>query len=413
MATISQEYSAQGELFEPQTYLGQGPGYFAVLWKDGSKTFHQTSYPLAGLPVVVSSVNPAYDTWISQATFLSKNRRAVSLRNVGLLFADLDTYKFEGLQNQKPDMLAALFLNYCALEGLPKPSIILFSGRGLQVKWLLEDAIDRASILRWNDVQKALVHALEGFGADHAARDVSRVLRLEKTVNTKSGELVRVVHVEPGDASGGVLRYAFEELEEALLPRYPSLTPQDKEHSVSRPRRTAPVGLTPSALNWSRLEDIRTLWRLRGGVQEGYRELTLFWSMNFLVMAAPVPPQQFWYEARALASEIYPGEYRESDLSTVFRKAQEYRAGARVIYGGKMYPPLYTPKNATLAEVFRITSDEERHLQTIVSQAEKNRRLREKRWAEGIKPRNFLNGERPWEALGMSRATWYRRGQPR
>lgn len=428
MPTATNQYNTQLELFEPQTYLGQGPGYFAILYKDGQKIPHQVSYPLDALGPVIQTINPAFDTWISQATFAAKNRRAVSLRSVGLLFADLDTYKFDGLRGRTPDQLATLFLGYCAAEGLPPPSIILFSGRGLQVKWLLETAIDRGSILLWNDVQRALVHILDGFGADRNARDVSRVLRLEKTVNTKSGELVRVVHTEPGTASGGLVKYDFEDLAKALLPRLNPLTPQDKDKTCAnlqdkgqtcatpRPRSS---GLSANALNWARLEDIRTLWRLRGGVVEGYRETTLFWCMNFLVMAAPVPDNQFWYEARALASEIYPGDFwRESDLSTVYRKAQEYRAGSRVIYQGRMYPPLYTPKNETLAEAFRIEPEEEQHLQTIISQAEKDRRRALKRWAEGVQPRaeyeaNSLERTRPWEALGMSRRTWYRKGCPK
>lgn len=421
MPTATEQYNPQLELFEPQTYLGRGPGYFAVLWKDGQKSVHQISYPLEALAPVIQTVNPAYDTWISQATFISKNRRAVSLRSVGLLFADLDTYNLPGLAGRTPEALVTLFLGYCAAEGLPPPSIILFSGRGLQVKWLLEETIDRGSILAWNDVQRALVHVLDGFGADRQARDVSRVLRLEKTVNSKSGEVVRVVHIEPNTAFGEPVRYSFEDLAQALLPRLnplTPLTPQDKEQTCLtqkvHPRRS-PSGLSANALNWARLEDIRTLWRLRGGVVEGYRETTLFWCMNFLVMAAPVPDNQFWYEARALASEIYPGDYwRESDLSTVYRKAQEYRAGSRVIYQGRMYPPLYTPKNETLAEAFRIEPDEERHLQTIISQTEKNRRLRKKRWAEGTRPwSESAERTRPWEALGISRATWYRKGRPR
>lgn len=438
MATAIKNNSIQQELFEPQTYLGQGPGYFAILYKDGQRQAHQVSYPLDALAPVIQTVNPAFDTWISQATFSAKNRRAVCLRDVGLLFADLDTYNFDGLRGRTPDQLATLFLGYCANEGLPPPSIILFSGRGLQVKWLLETAIDRGSILLWNDVQRALVHVLDGFGADRNARDVSRVLRLEKTVNTKSGELVRVVHTEPGPASGGLIKYDFETLAQALLPRLNPLTPQDKgqicltqkvhpqdngqtcanpqdkEHSRATPRQGV-SGLSANALNWARLEDIRTLWRLRGGVVEGYRETTLFWSMNFLVMAAPVPDAQFWYESRALASEIYPGDFwRESDLSTVYRKAQEYRAGSRVIYQGRMYPPLYTPKNETLAEAFRIEPEEEQHLQTIISQTEKVRRRREKRWADGARPHaESAERTRPWEALGMSRATWYRKGCPK
>lgn len=403
----------QNELFEPSTYLNYSdPGFFALLCRQPSGEIKQTSYHLSLLTRLMEVVDPAYDTWISQASFDRANRRAVSLRSIGLLFSDLDIYNSPGLAGRPTDEVVNLLLSFCALEGLPPPSIVLFSGRGLQAKWLLDVPTLRASILRWNAVQKALCSVLDNFGADPKARDCSRVLRLERTVNTRTGEVVRVVHVS-GDPRDPV-RYDFEDLAQALLPRETPAQPTRERSKASHGGRPD-LSKTVQTLDWARLEDLRTLWALRGGCKEGFREVTLFWSLNFLVRACPVPMSQFWYEARALASEIYPGSwYKESDLSTVYTKALAYRSGERVIYNGKAYPPLYTPHNETLAEVFRITPDEERSLKTIISQDEKVRRRREKRWAEGTTPRASMpKNTRPWEALGMSRATWYRKGCPK
>ena len=79
-----------------------------------------------------------------------------------------------------------------------------------------------------------------------------------------------------------------------------------------------------------------------------------------------------------------------------------------------MYSPFYTPQNTTLLEIFRVTSDEEQNLRTIISQNEKNRRRREKARAAGSIERaeyesQSLNRQKPWETEGVSRATWYRR----
>jgi len=417
-SSSSTVYTIQPELFEPQSYLDcdTGPGFFSLLVRTPDGAVHPKSYELGLLPRVITAVNYDLDTWISQASFLVRNRRAVSLRAVGLLFSDLDTYKTPSLQGKSPDELLKLLFAFLAVEGIPRPSTVLFSGRGLQAKWLLTEPVHRAGIMVWNDLQRALGSVLDGFGSDAKARDVSRVLRLEKTVNTKSGEVVRVIHVE--GSMDAPVRYNLDAMAEILLPRL-SLSPlpppstQEVEHSVSRRPETF-SSRSMGRLAWDRLEDIRTLWRLRGGVKEGYRETTLFWLTNFLFLAAPLPVSEFWREAQALAAEVYPGEfYRDSDLSTVYRKAQEYRAGSRIIFRGRMYPPLYTPKNETLAEVFEITGDEERHLATIISKPEKLRRLREKRWSEGVVPQSQRPGAtRPWEAFGISRRTWYRRGSP-
>ena len=101
----------------------------------------------------------------------------VYLLRLNLCFVDLDTYKTPW-KVYPPDALANIVRGFCQDEDIPDPSLILFSGRGLQVKWLLERPLPRAALPRWNAVQKQLVAILERFGADSGARDASRLLRL-------------------------------------------------------------------------------------------------------------------------------------------------------------------------------------------------------------------------------------------
>ena len=54
-------------------------------------------------------------------------------------------------------------------------------------------------------------------------------------------------------------------------------------------------------------------------------------------------------------------------LSTLYRKAQAYEAGEKIEFGGKDYPPLYTPKNSTLRDLFDIQDAETPHLKTIIT----------------------------------------------
>ena len=404
------------ELFEPGEYLqGAGrPGYFSILARPGGR-MRQQSHELRLLPEVVSAADPDIDTWITQAIFARANRRAVSLRDVGLLFVDLDTYRSEAMAGKTPEELTTRLLLFCGQEGIPAPSIVLYSGRGLQAKWLLSEALGPVSLHEWNQTQLALVRLLEPFSSDMNAKDISRVLRLDRTVNTKSGERCRVVHVTGIEACPA--RYDFEELRALLVGQDQAEAPrEERRRSVDRPplAMVAPE-LTLRRLNWYRLYDLRDLWRRRGGVPVGHRETTLFWELTFLLHAEPGKVSDLWKEAEVLAAEIDPGGsfYRRSDLSTLYRKAKEARAGQVVEFGGRTYPPLYTPRNTTLMEVFRITPDEERELRTIISQVEKVRRRREKRRAEGVRPRSeyeelALSSTRPWEALEISRATWYR-----
>ena len=168
-------------------------------------------------------------------------------------------------------------------------------------------------------------------------------------------------------------------------------------------------------LNWYRLRDLQRLWELRGGVQEGFRELTLFWSICFLLCAEPGRVEDLWAESEALAHRIDPWHtfYSRSDLSTVYRRAKAMKAGETAELRGRYYPALYTPQNQTLIELFKISPTEEREMLTIISQIEKNRRRTEKRRAEGIIPRSeYLakskESAKPWGLYGISRGTYYR-----
>lgn len=402
------------ELFEPGEYLRGGPGFFSMFIKPGGKP-RQTSYALTLLPRVVAAADPDVDTWITQAVFSQANRRAVNLDHVGLLFADLDTYHVKGLRSKGPEEQARELVAFCRIEGIPVPSIILFSGRGLQAKWLLSSALGAISLYEWNAAQLALCKLLEPFAADLKSKDVSRVLRLDQTVNTKSGETVRVIFTSSGIETV-LIRYHFEEILENLTARFPA--PVQEKSETPRQRKAAkprlvllPREYNLQRLNWYRLYDIRDLWGLRGGVPEGYRETTLFWELNFLLRAQPGKVSDIWREAQALASQIdiSPGWYQNSDLGTVYQKAKDNRDGKTIQYDGREYPPLYTPRNQTLIEIFRITPQEERRLRTIISQAEKYRRKVAKRREQGVKERTRFGNVKPWEAEGISRRWWYKK----
>jgi hypothetical protein len=78
----------------------------------------------------------------------------------------------------------------------------------------------------------------------------------------------------------------------------------------------------------------------------------------------------------------------------------------------------YRYRKTSLIEMLQITPAEERHMKALISDGEKDRRevvrQREQRRAAGMIERaeyeaNAAARARPWEAAGISRATWYRR----
>ena len=58
--------------------------------------------------------------------------------------------------------MAASVIYHCQEEGIPCPSILVFSDRGLQAKWFLDAALPRQALPRWNACQRYLVDRLAG-----------------------------------------------------------------------------------------------------------------------------------------------------------------------------------------------------------------------------------------------------------
>ena len=372
-------------------------GFFSIL-VDVNGIKRQSAHRLGDMPTVLGLIDPNRDTWLSQAEFFQPNRRIVNLARIGLLFADLDTYRTDWAAGRSPEQLADSVLYFCHQEGIPTPSLLVFSGRGIQAKWLLEGAVPRPALPRWNACQRYLVDRLKVAGADVGAKDASRVLRLIDTVNTKSGEVCRVVHVESG-ADGQPVRYNFEYLAEVLLPVARWDIEKQKQQRDQRERRKQLKliggsksdnlrGFSGRQLAWHRLEDLRTLMTLRGGVTEGDRMRHLHWQLNFLLLSGATNSRLMYQEAATLARAIDGAwGHNSKELMTLYSKAKQFEAGQKVSFGGKEYPALYTPRNDTLINLFEITDSEQAQLRTIISKdmALNRRRDRDRKRDESVR----------------------------
>lgn len=404
LATIS-------SLVEPAHYLSSDSltAYFSILKASADGAKQQRSYPVASMGFVLAECDPSNDTWISQAEFWAPTRRLVHFMRVGLLFIDLDTYKVPGLAGLSPDEQLKKLLTLCEQNSIPEPSIVVYSGRGLQAKWLLSSPLPARALPRWSLVQRELCRRLAPLGADTNAVDASRVLRLVHTVNSRSGEIVRVVHNTD-------IRLDFDVIADRLLPltreqlqaaREARRVKQSDQRPATRTRGHLTVIDTASAgrllpfigaqLAWDRLTDIRTLAKLRGwthGAPDGSRDLAVFVGACLLAQALPNVPR-FHDELRALGREFaphWPLSAVNASASAVMVRMKMLAEGQKVEYQGMQVDPRYRWRNDTLIQRFSITPDEERQLQTIISRTEAARRdavrARVKREAAGAATRD-------------------------
>lgn len=406
-------------------------GFFALLVKPTGGAMRQTSHRLETLPDVLQQIDPTQDTWISQGEFFKPNRQLVNLKRLPVVFVDLDTYHVAELIDLPVESLLYRLLRHCEDVGLPEPSLVVYSGRGLQVKWLLDTPVPSRALPRWKAVQTELCRRLLPLGADRNALDASRVLRVVKTVNSKSENIVRVIHWARTPTNGanqldnGLVVYGFEVLASQVLPlmRDDLLQEQlqrekEKEEWLSKKsEREARLALwtvvqggrSPSSVSnpnlrqfvrsqlaWDRIADLRRLAELRGwaqGAPAGKRDLLLFLCACFLADARLV--QDIESELVALTEEFAPTwtlASIRSCASTVYLRAQASANGETVEFNDRQVSPRYRWRNATLIERLDITPQEEREMKTLVSAAEKRRRSVERsanaRRTAGCQPRD-------------------------
>ena len=417
--------------FEIGSYLDSNRwGSFSVLLrKRGSSRARQSSYRMYQLPEILKlvTVDDTHDYWITQAIFRMFNRRKVNLASIGTAFVDLDFYRFPHLVGQDPERILDLVLERCEYVNIPEPSIVIDSGKGLQIKWFHE-ALPKKALPRWEAMQRRLVTLFEDLGGDHHSRDVSRVLRVVHTFNQKTMNRVEVLWVNNQFEVDEPVKYVFNELIDKVIPE-----PKIRENAVLRgtvkPLKPHKTLFTTDSLNWTRLCDLQRLIEIRGSdVGEGLREPMAFYLCNFYGLRyhkdLATRPVDDWAEFRQLCQQAAPhwsAQKIREKTSNIYQLTRDMAKGKTVEFNGLEYPPLYTPKNDTLINIFKITNEELKHLDTIISSTEKQRRHtereRQRRQKQGAMSREqyekeSLSRQKPWEKLGMSRAKWYRLGKP-
>ena len=433
----------QDELFsdplEPRILPRSGWPFWTLNTFDKGR-MRQRPYRLHQMDWVLGNMRRDVDTYISQAFFSRPSRRALHVAWLTHAYVDLDLYKLPTAPD--PGEAGIMLRTFCNDEGIPEPSLIIFSGRGVYLKWMWTNPLPRAAAGRAVAVNKALVRRLATWGADPASVDVSRILRVVSTTNTRSGEAARVLWQAERD--GQVLTHDFDMFADEVLPYTleqvrgfrvaasalkAGLRIECQKRERARAQREAEQArkdgqrpFVPEDWHWGVVEDLRTLARLRsadGLVQPG--SLDLFGHIGACQLARVIPPGQLWNEIRTWAGIILPADYAGSGsfarhCSTLLREVQRAARDEKDFHRGRWVTPVYTYSKQRLIERLAVTAEEMAHMTRLIDEDEKRRRDRVAWRASHTgqsRPEWLLNNkverEKPWEAEGMSRSTWYRR----
>ncbi|GAB6178966.1 hypothetical protein JCM14036_02850 [Desulfotomaculum defluvii] len=344
---------------------GNADGWVTLAKADGDN-WRQYHYKANELTNVLSEWL-GIDTYILQNTLYKPERRIENIKQFRACYLDLDCYLLNMVPGYVIDELEKGYFQ----RSVPEPNLIIHSGRGINLIWLIEPVPYNALPL-WMAVQRYLVAQLKGVGVDSKATDPVRVFRLAGSVNSKNDARVTVEYRHN-------LKYTLRQIQEEYLPE---IKPRKGQKSKSGQSAKVHKLFNVYTLHGARLFDITKLVELRNYNVTGYREIILFlyryWSCCFL--SDPGDALRQTLEINESFTEPLP--HREvvkatesAEKAWTAKNDQEADRLARE----KGYPGAgYNISNKKLISWLDITEDEQRGLTTIIGRKEKYRREREK-----------------------------------
>ena len=289
------------------------------------------------------------NVYITLNTFYKTYRRLEYLKELKALFIDLDTYKTGFTKEQ---ILMNLNDNYFK-QSIPVPNLIVDSGRGLYLIWLINKVPSMALPL-WKAVEEYFYKTLKEFGADRQALDATRILRVPGSINSKTNTEVKII-----DEYNYL--YDLREIQNQYMPELSEKAPVRR----GRPKKVLFV-YRERSLYYARLQDIIKLCELREYDLKGHRELILF---------------LYRYYSCYFTEDIEKALHDTLEVNSMFRQPlsekEVIRAtrSAETVY--KEQNKDYKYRNETLINLLEISDIEQKEMLTIISKDEYKRRNNE------------------------------------
>lgn len=287
---------------------------------------------------ILNNIIDETDAYLSVNQF--RGPRAVSnIVSLRACFVDLDNLHidFEQLASE------------LKVLGVPSPTFVVWSGRGVHLYWLI-DPVPYEALPLWQCVEDELVRKLAPLGSDFKCKDGARILRLVGTANSKANGK---------RATGYVIhswRWTLHGLADEVLrtrPAKPAWKQGGSEASIAsieaarakrggKPHRAQ----TGSIYAWWFLvyRDLMTIadhhWF--GGVPEAHRDTFLFLMATALSWFTP--PAALRDEIAGLWAAFVPTLTKrqvEQYTSTVVCRAEAAARGEKTKYKGQLKDPRY------------------------------------------------------------------------
>ena len=362
-------------------------GYIQVLKLNDEKNKSERTIKIyntrhEGLKDIVEELHEQNDVFVAPNTTYIPKRRVENIRQFRSLFQDIDC---ENLGFEKAETVYLIWELY--YEGkIPKPTMVTDSGRGVHLYWRIQNA-PYGALNTWQELQDYIYYNLKHLGSDRQATDSARVLRLPGTINSKNQVNCKVLYIDDD------LEYSMYDLREQYLNYRPkSYQLQMQDTKIVENKVISNRFFNSYSLHMQRANDLQTLCRLRKFDMKGYRNMAIhcyaYWKGIYV-------RDQYELEKEVIElNNAFKEPLKDTEVKAVLRcipKAIEkfiaYEQGLRSgekkrVSKGMRDKEGYWYKNTTLIERLGITTNEQKHMKTIIGTDEKYERNNERRRAE-------------------------------
>ena len=351
-------------------YSNDLEGYVQVLKLKNGQVVKMFNTDIEGIIDVVQEQEGKEDVYITPNSFYIPNRANNNIRHFRALYIDLDLNNNYG----KTEAFYEVYIK--AAQGLiPKPSMIIDSGRGLHLYWRIEHAPKQAAYT-WQELEDYLYKQLKPLGADLKATDAARVLRLPNTINSRNSAMCEVLELND-------FKYSMYDLRDKYL-NYQKKGKPGTDKKVKKETKNIKHMFNSYSLHQARAYDMEIIARLRNYDIKGYRNSIMhcytYWKGIY------IREQDGLFNIVDSFNSKLVEPLKDNEIKAIVRSTEkaiekfiDYEQGIRSgedkrVSKGMRDKGGYWYTNKTLIDMLNITEQEQRHLKTIISTQEKYRR---------------------------------------
>ena len=344
----------------------QSDGYVAVATKNAAGEWVEKCYPSSEWAKKLVR-HKDLSCYVSVNSFFIPKRNTKNARQINAFYVDLDYYK-EALSQD--EVLQALdFLT--RTERLPEPTAILDSGQGMYGMWLIESVPAKFKSVQklYTYIEKHLIDVLKDVGSDPQASDITRVLKAPSTYHFKTGKMVEVLRYSEKRYT---MRYMQDWFNDSAYTNYDLEEIKKREaDKKSKPKIKKNSKLkrlfNRYTLAIARVNDLQTLCEMRNYELNGKRNMLIhIYTYQLFLIHDDI------YVVRSKVvtlNEKLIEPLLDSEIKEIIRSTQR-------AYKGHLEDKSkgYNYYNSTIIKNLDITTDEQRHLTTLINKEVKQER---------------------------------------